>query len=809
MHEPTLKLDEKQAGSIALPQQVGPYRILGLLGEGGMGRVYLAREEHPPREVALKVVRGLSGNALARFQREIQTLAQLEHPGIARLYAAGEDVIGGMPIPWLAMELIRGQDLRSHVERERPDLVTRLRLLIALSRAVQHAHAHGIVHRDLKPGNILIDAQGSPHILDFGVARLRDTDADMTQAGQIIGTLPYMSPEQLTGQNAKVDARSDVYALGVIAYELISGRLPHPRLTTSTLFEALDLVRQEDPPRLSQLNPQARGDLDRIVMKALAADRQQRYASAGELADDLQRLIEHRPVLARAPSLGYRASRFVRRHRALTAAAGVVFVALMGTAVVSTLAAQHARRAQAQAEARAAEAAAINQFLETMLLSASPEQAHGREIRVTDVLDQSERELESLEAPATVRLALASTLAGTRLSLGQYERGLAMNQAALDLLDEANTPATTKARLLRQRASLLTELARFDEARRAIAQARPLLPATSPAERVGLDLTAARLEHEAGQTPAALAGYRSVLEQAVLLDPADPEVARTIDIARSNLALALMESGELDEAETLTRQVLDQRRARHGELDPRTLASRQKLALLFAARGDHSATEAEARQTWEQHVQVLGADNIGTLMIRQTLANALLQQGRLDEAEPHLRATLDGFQTQLGEDHAHTLSALSSLAFLLEERRQWDEAEAMYRRILAIQASNPLASLGPRNNLAMLMIERGNAQAALAEFDPLLEATRQLLGEDHAYHLIFSSNRALALLRSGQAEPARRLLEPVLAMLQQRMGTDHPRTRTAAQRLLQAYEDLQLDDKAARLRAAYPSAFTD
>jgi len=261
VQEATLKLDDDTAP--LLPERIGPYRILGLLGEGGMGRVYLAQEQHPPRQVALKVMRGLSGHALARFRREIELLAQLEHPGIGRLYAAGEEIHGGLPLPWLALELIRGPDLRTHVERERPDLGARLRLLIAICRAVQHAHERGVIHRDLKPGNILIDTGAQPKVVDFGVARLRDDADGMTQAGQVLGTVPYMSPEQLAGRNDRIDARSDVYALGVIAYELISGSLPHPRLSTSSLFEALDIVRREEPSRLHRLAPQARGDLDR------------------------------------------------------------------------------------------------------------------------------------------------------------------------------------------------------------------------------------------------------------------------------------------------------------------------------------------------------------------------------------------------------------------------------------------------------------------------------------------------------------------------------------------------------------------
>ncbi len=429
----TLRLDDNKPVATG-DFSIGPYRILGLLGEGGMGRVYLAQQIHPQRQVALKVVRGLSASVVDRMRREIEVLAQLEHPGIARLYAAGESRIDDVDVPWLALEYVRGVDLVRHVQEKDLDLVARLHLLIEVARAVHYAHERGFIHRDLKPGNILVDEEGHPKVLDFGIARLReDGTQGLTQDGQVLGTLPYMSAEQLAGDSSRIDARSDVYSLGVLAYELIAGRLPHPRLNTSTIFEALDILRHDTPPRLATISPTARGDLDTVIMKSLAAEREQRYASAADWADDLQRIIEHRPIMARPLTRIYRASRFVRRHRLLTAAMVSIVVVLTVASIVSlrfALAEQHAR---AEADQRARESAAVSSFLERMLASADPELSAGRKLTVDEVVDQAERDLQRLDDEPGVQRAVATTLSRTRRALGEYDAALALNRRAFTL----------------------------------------------------------------------------------------------------------------------------------------------------------------------------------------------------------------------------------------------------------------------------------------------------------------------------------------------------------------------------------------
>ena len=795
-------------------QQLGPFRLQRLLGEGGMGRVFLAREYHPSRQVALKLVSGFSGQARQRFQREIEALAQLEHPAIARLYSAGHSSWAGADQAWFSMEFVDGSDLLDHARSHDIDLSTRLGLLIAIARGVHFANQRGVIHRDLKPSNILIGSDGQPKILDFGIACLRDDDtAILTQAGQVLGTLPYVAPEQLNGTQDAIDARADVYSLGVIAYQLLGGELPHPRLDTSTLFEAMQILRDEQPLPLATLQRAARGDLDTVVMKALAGEPDQRYCSAAAFADDLQHVIDHQPISARPPSWRYRSARFVRRHRALTIATTTVLIALVAATVISLQFAWSTQQARAQAEHRAAESNAIRAFLERMLVSADPEQTRGEKLTVATVVEQAERELAAITNQPAVQRAVLATLASTRRALGDYDHALRLNGKALALFaDDGDNDADVSAqtsRLLQARASLLTDKGDFELATATLAKARRSVPNPDPAAELGIAVTAARIDDEAGRVDDGIRGYRDVLTAAQSLGPMDAaaarEVAETLDYARSNLASMLREAGRFDEAEALIRDVLKTRIETHGERGPRTLSARQKLAMILSARGQDAQAIDEAMAVLSIQREVLGNDHGSTLTTMQTLANALIAKGRLDEAESITLEALAGLERLLGEDHAQTLSSMNSLAYVLEQRNQADAAEAMYRRIITIQERAGVGhptTLAPRNNLAMLLMDAGKLPAARSEFESLVADSRRVVGEDHAMTLIFSSNFGLCLDKSDEPEEARKILEPAHSKLVALMGGNHTRTRAAAERLADVYKHLGRDDLEARMRPA-------
>lgn len=345
-----------------LPEEIGDFRVVRKIGEGGMGAVYEALQGSLGRPVALKVLKAgaVTAGALRRFEYEAQLLARLRHPGIAQIHQAGVFQTPAGPLPYFAMECIDGAlPITDFAASNALTTRRRLELFAAVCDAVHHGHQKGVIHRDLKPSNILVDAAGHSRVIDFGVACCVDPDAALgtmqTSVGQLVGTVHYMSPEQCAGNSADVDTRSDVYSLGVVLFELLTGRSPYdPR--DSGLFEKMRAVRESPPPRLSSIDRRLGGDLETIARKALEKDRGLRYQSAAEFGADIRRLLRNEPVEARPPTLTYQLRVFARRQRALVGGVAAVFIVLVGGIIATTRQTLHANRARAEAEQRRIEA---------------------------------------------------------------------------------------------------------------------------------------------------------------------------------------------------------------------------------------------------------------------------------------------------------------------------------------------------------------------------------------------------------------------------------------------------------------------
>ena len=418
-------------GMPSFPASIGRYRIIRLLGEGGMGAVYEAEQDQPRRRVALKVIKTAwaTPEALRRFEREFQLLGRLHHPGIAQIYEAGTANTGFGFQPFFAMEIIHGTSLVEYADARHLNTRQRLALMIQVCEAIQHAHDRGIIHRDLKPANILVDENGRPKILDFGLARVTDSDAQVTRqtdVGQLLGTLAYMSPEQVLADPSALDTRSDVYALGVILYELLAGKLPYQ--LARHLHEAVQTIQQVDPNPLSTVNRMYRGDIETIVARALEKDKARRYASAAELAADIRRYLEDQPITAKAPSTIYQLQKFARRNKALVVGTAAVFLVLVAGIIVSSREAVLARRAEQIAAKEAASANAVVSFLQHDLLAQASARNQSRpgikpdpDIKVRTALDRAAGRIAGkFDGQPEVEAAIRDAMGKTYEDLAQY-----------------------------------------------------------------------------------------------------------------------------------------------------------------------------------------------------------------------------------------------------------------------------------------------------------------------------------------------------------------------------------------------------
>lgn len=791
------------------PARLGPYRILRLLGEGSSGRVYLAEQSEPRREVALKVLRSaeLSEEARQRFRREAELLAQLEHPAIARVYAAGLIDTDTGPLPYLAMEYVQGVELLEYARRQGLGLQAKLELLAAICRAVHYAHARGIVHRDLKPANILVDAQGQPHILDFGIAHVaQERFSAMTVAGQVLGTVPYMSAEQLAGRAGASDPRCDVYSLGVIAYELICGRLPYPGLSTSTVIEAIAIIRDGRIEKLSRLAPEARGDVETVVMKAMAPEAPRRYGSAAELAADFERYLQHRPVEARPPTAGYLLGLFVRRHRAVSAAIGIAVLALLGGAGVSFYYALSEARAHRLAERRAAEFAAVNRFLNEMLVSADPARARGRALTVAETLDAARTQLplDRTLAPEA-RAALAATLSNTYVALGDVSTGLAIAadaRAATERELGLDSEATIRLRIAQAQA-----LQFAGELKSAAALLEPLVRAPAPP---GED---PRLRLEARESYATSLLYMGEHERALqelqrlsedaktLLGPGD---SVSLEIAQGYTSV-LFNAGRYEEAIDGFRALIARETAALGGDHPMTLLTRMDYAERLRQLARYPQAETEIRAVIEDRRRVSGRRHYWTLLAEYVLCNVLDQDGRPAQAVPLIDEVVDGLRSSLGDGNSDTLNAMYVRANIERSLGRYAQAEQHYREAIALRGradagAHPEA-LFPVNGLAVTLIDTGRPDEAMRLLaDALPKADGR--SENNLLYGRLLGSYGYAQLRRGELEAARASLEKAAAIVgPPALPVHHPIVQAVYEPLVETYRRLGLAAQADALAA--------
>jgi len=692
-----------------IDRRIDGFRILHRIGAGGMGAVYEAEQERPRRRAAVKVLRaGFATRAmLRRFEYESEILAKLHHPGIAHVYASGTFDLGDGPQPWFAMELVDGHTLHAYAREQRPSTLQKIELLLRICDAVQHAHQRGIVHRDLKPANILVvdeatkrrsdeatkgrnsglrtqdsglsgrdsalstqhSALGAqPKILDFGVARVLDADVQATMhtaVGELVGTFNYMSPEQVSGDPNDVDARCDVYALGVIGYELLAGRLPHQR-KSGAVAEVLRAIERDDPKRLGAIDPAFRGDLEIVFAKALEKDPADRYQSAAELAADLRRVLRDEPITARPPGAWYQFRKFARRNRAVVATVMAAFVLLTAAAAISTWQAVRARTAERLAAQRLEDA------------------------------QRAQTRAETGEADARREAARSKYEADKATAINNFMT----NDFVMNLLAAANAG---------EPGQRLPVAELVDQA----AEKVGVMFAERPLDEAAVRNEVGTVYYNLSAFDKAAAQFRRSLElwEANL----GPDHADTLK-AVNNLGQSVANLGQADEAEALYRRGLEGRLRVLGENDPYTLVSMHNLAILLRDKSKLDEAEPLLRRTLELQRRLQGATHKNTLITMLNLGTLLIVRDKLDEGLAMHRTAYETSRDTLGKDHVTTLIAGTRLAATLRRAKKYEEAE---RLLIEVCASSE-RTLGPNHNdtiiarrtLALIYKDQGNRAAA-------------------------------------------------------------------------------------------------
>jgi serine/threonine protein kinase len=707
-----------------LPTAIGRYRIIRLLGEGGMGTVYEAEQDQPRRLVALKVIKpGLAaGERLWRFEHEAQALGRLQHPGIAQIYEASTADTGFGPQPYFAMELIRGLSLQEYAKSNALNTRQRLALMVKICEAVNHAHQRGLIHRDLKPGNILVDETGQPKILDFGVARVTGSDEQATRQtdlGQLVGTLAYMSPEQVMADPLEMDIRSDVYSLGVILYELLSGRLPY-NVNHRPLHVALETIQRDDPTSLSSIDRQFRGDVETITGKALEKDKARRYASAADLGADIRRYLEDEPITARPPSSSYQLRKFARRHRGLMVGMAVVFMVLLIGAGVSIWMAVRASRAEAEARA-------VSEFLQNDLLAeasasaqAGPNAKPDPHLEVRTALDRAATRIPGkFGKQPLVEASIRHTIGITYADLG--------------LLPEAE-----------QQLDL------------ALAIRRRILKKNDPDTLTSMNRLAVvyRLEGKYAEAEPLRREFLEVRRRE--LGDLHPDTLN----AMNNLAVLYRYEGKFALAEPLYIQAVDSFR-RLKVTNTQSLGAISNLAQLYRDEGKYAQAEQLYGEALAAAPHVYGEEHPSTMIITSNLAGLYLEEGKTAQAESLKRKVLDFDTRVLGAEHPYTLIDTTDMARVYLNQGKYPEAEATLKRVLETQrrvvgAGRP-ETLATVNLLGTVKFYEGDYAGAEQLFTEALEGDRRVLGKEHPgtlSSLVWLGRARLQQRRYVLAEPS-------------------------------------------------------
>ncbi|MBM0106880.1 serine/threonine protein kinase [Steroidobacter sp. S1-65] len=795
-------------------EAIGPYRLLHQIGEGGCGVVYLAEQSQPlQRQVALKIIKlGMDTRAVvSRFQAERQVLAMMDHPGIATVFDAGSTPTGR---PYFVMELVRGIKITDYCAQCRLTLEERIRLFIQVCHAIQHAHAKGVIHRDIKPSNILVtlhEGAALAKVIDFGVAKATQgrvgDHTQFTAFDQFVGTPAYMSPEQTYPGNGAVDAQSDIYALGVLLYELLTGCLPFDvnAVSDSQIAAIKQRIRGDEPQRpshklrtlspeqaavaiarvrvpLAQLSKHLQGELDWIVLRCLEKEPGRRYASATELAQDLERHLRNEPVLARPHTAVYALAKFARRHRAVVGMFAVFVLFLVGATAVSAWLAVRARQAEHRAQIEAASREQVINFLrDDLLAQAGPDEQPEPDVKLRTVLDRAAAKArERFVDQPLIEANVQYTLATTYDALGAYATAREHHERALELRRQQlgeDHPETLQSRA--QLVSIMIAESSYEEAEPLAMETLDRMTRVRGAEHSDTLAHAgnvALLLYQRGKFEQMVSLLEKILPtQQRILGEAHEETLSTMN----NLAIGYRNQGRYLNAQQLHAQELAICRKAFGPEHPSTLTSMNNLANTHADLGQWDQAMALNGEAFEISRRIAGEDHPETLIIRHNLATSHREIGDLQTAERLQTQTVELSRRTIGVDHTNTLRAENLLASIYRDRGELGaaaklQASVVERATKAYGADHPLAIV-TATHLAQTYQEQGNLARAETLLREVAPRAIEVFGPTESYTLDLNDRLASVLIERGNFSDALELLRETSAQ-RERNAPTHWRT---------------------------------
>ncbi len=793
--------------AIATSSSFPNYRILRVLGEGGQGTVYEAEQQNPRRLVALKVIRyGRSAGERVRrmFQREVETLGRLEHPGIATVYESGVADDGQ---PFLAMELIKGIPLDEWLAQQpavsnlsKRDLASRLHLFRAICDAISYAHQNGVIHRDLKPSNIFVleagdtTASSSPSlrppakILDFGLARLMTPDTEgstLTETGMVQGSIQYMSPEQARGDTAHIDVRSDIYSLGIILYLMLSGH--HPYLDPGTgILDALAKIIHAPPRPLRTWFRRLDEDLETITQKTLDKDPAQRYQSVASLAGDIDRYESDLPLIARPPSTIYQARKLIRRHRAAFALLSTALALAIGFVAMLGVESHRVRLERDRAEQEAGTARAVSNFLVNLFRETDPTDTHGV-VTAADLLRTGKARVDNeLRNQPELRARLLDNFGSAYDAIGPAKEAVNAFRESIDTRARAFGPDTlASAESWMGLSDANYNLGRYDDALRAARHALAIRKKFLPVDDVQISATLASIATTLAQQ-GNLNEAEQTMAQAIAIDRRTGRLKTSAGAQRlESYGMVLQKDGKLREAVPVLREAADRETASMGELD--TAGVLNQLGITLNLAGHPRDGEQVLRHALEITRKVYGPDNANVGVVEGNLADSLTDEGRYAQAEALARDAMRLFIQGAGAQHPQFAYLDFALGEALDGEGRHKEAGALFQNALdlsrKLSGETSLHTISAGLELGEHYEHSRDARAALDTIEPALALLTKARRANSREAFVAERSEAEAFAALGQRDQALRLLRMSVAGLRELLGEDATETRRSEQAL--------------------------